>query len=796
MNLKKFSIFIFVLFFLQTALNSSPKKISELTPSDAGKKPTDRPSVALVLSGGGAKGFAELPIMEYIEQLDIPIDMIIGTSVGAIIGGFYSSGYTAQGIVDNFSTVDWSAIFGDIGDSPYEDIYGIHGTNQTPLTISFGTDFSLKLGKGISKGQNAYEIIRSLLLKIPSDIHFNDLHIPFRAVATDMNSGNAYVLQDGDIAEAIRSSMSLPAVFKPYYIDSFCFMDGGLRYNLAINVAKQMGYDIIIAIDITEPVLNKPNEFTADPGTAILNTIGIAQYTVTEQLFKDADLIISPQVKAYGILDFQKSQMIYEEGKRTVEQYRESLEEIRKKIYPKDYDSQGNRKSEYRKMSQNSVYDSYNDFVLSDIEIHGTYNQDYRYIKKCFQKIQNKPLLKKDYDVFMENVYGTGNYQTVRSKIIRRDNQAVLKLELYPNEPQEFKILAGGDMEITFSDTKALSVNMDVDVQFRGLTGIGSLVSLHGSFFTDFLGELYYMQPITPYVFFDTKIRYMTDRYNTIEDDVVAFSRSTHFSTFGVFANLGFKVLGNNLFTIGGFYKFVDNSFFSYIYDPKIAAYAVQSMGNLSIFRQYLGISENLKISLVDSEIFTTKGFYIDSVTKFLLPVDSKTQKITSPLLIERIEAKFAVPFGERFSFSVAGLWGAEFLGNMMENFPLLAEEGFSTFDRVFFPSTGIKQRFGKNVAATSVCFQFKPFNHVSIFGGEFFARLEGTVGIVNYKWDDSFTQFIDPYTYCQILWSGALGAGLRVKGDFNIHLRLGVCSTDSMKVSPLFTLDIGNFRF
>lgn len=796
------SLLIILFLFLCTALNAKPKRINDLTPADAGKKPTDRPSVALVLSGGGAKGFAELPVMEYIEQMDIPIDMIIGTSVGAIIGGFYSAGYSAQGVIDEFSKVEWSRIFDDKTASPYEDIYGIHGENVTPLSIGFGTNFSLKLSSGFSKGQYALSLLRSLLLKIPSDINFNDLNIPFRAVSTDMNSGDAYVLQDGDLAEAIRASMSLPGVFSPLYLDEYCFMDGGLRYNMAINVAHKMGYDIIIAIDISEPVLNNPEGFTADPAAAIINTIGIAQYTVTEQLKDYANIIITPDVKGYGILDFQKSQLIYDEGKKAIEKYKEPLKKIRQMIYPEDYDSFGNRKSEVVNEKKESVYDSYSYLVPVLIDIEGAYAQDVGYINQCFKRLQNKPFSSVTFEKFMNEINRIGNYKSVRPRIIHKAGNIVLKLQLIQEEPKELRILAGTDFETMITTTKSFSMNLDLDAQLRGFTGIGSLISIHGTFLTDFGLEFYFMQPINPNVFFDTKVSYLEDRYNRIGDDIKDYSLNTNFSTFGASFNLGFKTLAGNNCKIGSFYKFINNSVVAYYNDPFYSIFNYYSVildnyfNNRRIFRQYMGVNFDFNISHIDSPVFSTEGFVLNSETRFITPLSSNIKSVWTPLLTEKLIIKGAFPIGDKFSLSMQGLLGTEFLGNFLVNYPLLSEEGFNSYDRVFFPSITMKNRFGSHLAASAISLQFKPFNHLTIVGGDLFFRLDGTFGVLNYDWTSSFSQFSNPNTVFPVIWSGTFGIGIKIKASFCAYLRVGVCSNYEKQLSPLFCIDIGSFYF
>lgn len=797
--MKNRKFFIALSFLFQSVLFAAPKNIESLSKADAKKLPSDRPSVAIVLAGGGAKGFAHLPIMEYLDELDIPIDMIIGTSIGSIVGGFYAAGYSARDIVDEFSSVDWSPIFADIARKPYEDVYGIHGINANPFCINMGTDFSLNMGTGLSNGQNVYQLLRSLLLKYPTDISFDNLPIPFRAVATDMLTGEAYVLQDGDIADAMRASMSLPAVFEPVTIDDYYFMDGGLRYNLAINVAEKMGYDIIIGIDVSQHVRDDPELFSSNPAVAILNTITIAQYTTTEALLKDADLIISPDISSYGTMDFKKANTIYNEGKEAVIKHKESLEEIRKLIYPDDYDENGVRKSPYKTISSESIYKSFGNLIPDTLTVDGAYKQDMKYIEKKFAKIKGKPLAQENFNEFMNDIYLTGNYASIRPRLVSENGKNVLNLVLTKEEPKEVKLLIGTDFEQTVSKTTALTMNLELDLQVRGLTGIGSMLSLHGTFLTDLGGELYYMQPFNPYLFLDANAGYLQERYLRFADDK-NINNGSDIKEYGLFyssVNLGFRTIGGNLITLGGFFNIQNTSLLNYIYDPDFYVYLDRTdYDDYGATLSYWGLKGVFDYSTLNSEAFPSEGISINSDLRYIVPIKNNYSSKNSPLLTERLNARFALPLSKTLSLSMRGFFGTEFLGNMKEKGIIVSEEGFFPYDRIYFPSIQIKRVFGSNAGATAAYIQYKPNNHLTIFGGDLILRLEGTAGFVNNDWKDTFSHIGDDNALYPVIWSGALGAGIKIKPAFNILMRLGVSSTYEDKIVPMFCLDIGDFAF
>ncbi|MBQ5472702.1 MAG: patatin-like phospholipase family protein, partial [Treponema sp.] len=388
--MKRFLFTIVFVSLISSFVIAEPKNADKPLPS--GPKPKDRPSVALVLAGGGAKGFAHLPVIELIEQVGIPIDMVVGTSIGSIIGGMYAAGYSTTEILKEFNDVDWTPMFRDGARSPYENTLDNYSLNQNLFSLNFGLDLSMKLGKGLSSGQNVYQLLKNLTLKYPSNTNFNDLNIPFRAVVTDMLTGEALVLDEGDLAEAIRASMSLPSIFEPAEIDGYYFMDGGVRYNLAINVAKNMGYDIIIAVDISQKVRDNPEVYSSNPAVAMLNTITISQYTATQAMYKDADLVIFPDISKYGTLAFKDAEKIYKEGSAICDEYEPKLEELRRKIYPNDYDKDGNRLSEKQSVKKRGNYRKRPNLIPTELVIKGALTQDEKFIQNSFDDIFDKEL--------------------------------------------------------------------------------------------------------------------------------------------------------------------------------------------------------------------------------------------------------------------------------------------------------------------------------------------------------------------------------------------------------------------
>ncbi|MDH3840140.1 MAG: patatin-like phospholipase family protein, partial [Chromatiales bacterium] len=211
-----------------------------------------RGSIGLVLSGGGARGAAHVGVLKVLEEMRVPVDCIAATSFGAIVGGLYSSGMPVAQIEKTLAEIDWSAVFDDRLDRdnrPYrrkrdDDLWLVKGRVGV-------RDGELRFPTGLIQGQKIRGILSRFTMPVAGVRDFDQLPIPFRAVATDIVSGEEAVLGGGVLADAIHASMAIPAIFAPVEIDGRLLVDGGVSNNLPVTVARAMGAEIIIAVDIS-----------------------------------------------------------------------------------------------------------------------------------------------------------------------------------------------------------------------------------------------------------------------------------------------------------------------------------------------------------------------------------------------------------------------------------------------------------------------------------------------------------------------------------------------------------------
>src|ERR1700684_2600482 len=217
--------------------------------------PAPRPRICLVLSGGGARGMAHIGVLKVLEELRIPIDCIAGTSMGAVVGGLYASGMSAREIEATMRSVDWQEAFHDA--PPRRDLAFRRKQDDRNFLVRLPLGLQhhkILLPKGFIQGQNLQETLRQLTLPFSNTTNFDQLPTPFRAVATDLESGEAVLLDRGDLSIAMRASMSAPGVFAPVDYRGRLLVDGGLAENLPINVARAMNADILIVSDVSFPL--------------------------------------------------------------------------------------------------------------------------------------------------------------------------------------------------------------------------------------------------------------------------------------------------------------------------------------------------------------------------------------------------------------------------------------------------------------------------------------------------------------------------------------------------------------
>lgn len=290
-----------------------------------------RPKVGVVLCGGGALGAAHIGVLQTLEKYGIPVDCIVGTSMGAIIGGLYAIGYSASEIDSLISNQDWDFVMSDKvpRDASYfeekEDdarfvlkipfSTGVYGPQKKPdkdligpLPLQKPQDRSVldNMPIAVINGQNIYNLFKSLSVGYQDSIDFNRMPIPFACVAVDLVSGQEIVMRNGYFADAIRSSMAIPGVFAPVRMGDMVLIDGGAKNNYPVDVAREMGADIIIGVKLGKPEDEKKGGDVKNLGDMFNSIYDMYAHEKYDAAIADTDILIRPSTKGYGVMSFDK----------------------------------------------------------------------------------------------------------------------------------------------------------------------------------------------------------------------------------------------------------------------------------------------------------------------------------------------------------------------------------------------------------------------------------------------------------------------------------------------------------
>ncbi len=295
-----------------------------------GQEPTERPRIGLCLAGGGARGGAHIGVLRVLEELRVPVDCIAGTSIGSIIGGLYASGMSPADMDSTLLSIDWHDLFDD---SPPRQLINFRRKEEDrlpyfDLELGFGAR-GLKLPAGLVAGQKLIFLLRTLTLHTIGIDDFDDLPIPFRAVATSLDDGTVVVIDHGVLADAMRASMAIPGVFNPHVIGDQTLVDGGLLRNLPYDVVKSMGADVVIVVDVGKTVSDlKPD----------LSLVGVLRQSMDVAIAANAmgslthvtgrDLLLIPDLDGIGVESFDRMAEAAERGVTVATQHTDLLRRL------------------------------------------------------------------------------------------------------------------------------------------------------------------------------------------------------------------------------------------------------------------------------------------------------------------------------------------------------------------------------------------------------------------------------------------------------------------------------------
>lgn len=280
----------------------------------------------LALSGGGAKGFAHLGVIKVLEEVGMPIDYISGTSMGALVGGLYAMGYSTEYIENLANNINWDDLFTDAIRRRHMPFEEKEWDNLYLVTLPI-IERSISLPAGVIAGQRIELLLNQLAWPYPGHQNFLDFPIPFLCMATDIISGEGVILDEGNIAQAIRASISIPSIFQPKEINGRKLVDGGVVRNLPVEELKDLGVDFILGVNVSAPLKDADELF---------NIVDILDQTITFQISESinrskklANLVFeSDDIFSVSITDFEEAQKLIDLGEAMAREYYDELKSL------------------------------------------------------------------------------------------------------------------------------------------------------------------------------------------------------------------------------------------------------------------------------------------------------------------------------------------------------------------------------------------------------------------------------------------------------------------------------------
>src|SRR5215475_2168225 len=276
-----------------------------------------QPRIALVLEGGAALGLAHIGVLQWLEEHRIPVSYVAGTSMGGLVGGIYATGHSPASIREIVTAIQWDEVLRD--EIPFRDLSfrRKEDAEEYPNRLEFGIKSGIKFPEGFNSGHRVGLILDRISLPYSEMKSFDDLPIPFACVATDLVSNKKHVFREGSLALALRSTMSLPGVFTPVRTDNSAFVDGGLLDNLPVDVAKDMGADLVLAVHLQTKPLGSEESLSSFGvlGRSISVVVAVNELRSIEK----ADILISVPLEEFNATDYAKNDVIIQRGYEAAE---------------------------------------------------------------------------------------------------------------------------------------------------------------------------------------------------------------------------------------------------------------------------------------------------------------------------------------------------------------------------------------------------------------------------------------------------------------------------------------------
>jgi len=457
-----------------------------------------KPKIGLVLSGGGAKGIAHIGVIRFLESKGIKPDYIVGTSMGSLIGGLYAIGYTPDELEMIVKTRDWDFLLND--EIKRKNVLIGQGDKNKNTLMTLPLDgLKPQMASGLYKGQNILTFFEIMTREYNRDINFDSLKIPFRCIATNIETGEEKVFSNGQLSNVMRASMSIPSVFAPYEINEELYVDGGIVNNFPTNVAKAMGADIIIGVDVGA-VLYQKEEINSI--IKILDqTSSFYNYRVAQENKKLCDIYIRPNINGISAMDFSKTDTIINRGYIAAKKNEDKIDSVFGKY------NLSAIKNTHKAFNTNRIINIDTINIITDIN-NSNHKQGAKRLIMGKIKIKTPLIItEKNLTDRINRLYGSKYFEKISMQFNpTTDTSYAMQLNVSEKKENDFSIGARFDLQY--------GVNVLLAAQFRNLLLYGSLLELRAVF-----GQ-------SP----QFRVRYTTDRGSSL-----GFGSSMEYNNFTVY---------------------------------------------------------------------------------------------------------------------------------------------------------------------------------------------------------------------------------------------------------------------
>ncbi|EIU6790340.1 patatin-like phospholipase family protein [Vibrio parahaemolyticus] len=587
------------------------------TPSVAQVKNEDtptRPKVAVVLAGGGAKGSAHIGVLKALEEMHIPVDIITGTSMGAYVGGLYATGMSADEIESFIYSVDWNSGYRDrvdrsqrrVRDKEYEDRYQI----TTDLGLRFG---EVRAPTGVVQGQNMLRVLRETTGNLGRFDSFDELAIPYRSVATDILELDEVVIGNGYLVDAMMASMSVPGALPPYKLNGHMLVDGGVVNNMPVDVARAMGADVVIAVDISTDYKTE-DDFTGLFTVADQLSNYLVRRSTQQQVetLQEHDVYIRPNVGQMETVEFDKMPWAFQSGYDITKEMESKLVGLR--LSNAEYQKYIDHKQEVRKKL---VYGD--DRVVDEIVIVNNTHYSDVLLTNRLELETGRKIETAEIEKAVENLYALDRFELITYHFEEVDGSNLLVFDVNEKSWGPNYLNFRFFLEDDFDTDSQYGIGMSTN--FTNLNSHGAEMALNVEMGTDKLIEAELYSPVmsSQEFFVAGKVAYSSEGRNLpVSDDDSSLSSVNDFlpvsyTEFVSEIAIGIQPTLWQELRLGGRYS-----------SGSIELSTLASVGNLDFERR--GLFANYRLDTLDDFAFPTRGLLVD--LEYLVSHDTSPQEI------------------------------------------------------------------------------------------------------------------------------------------------------------------------